>query len=175
MSHDSVALQLCGQRLTPPGVIDEPGPEARAALSCAAMSGEPRIPPARAVVLVLLAAATAACGDRARGARERDYESTVDPGLRDEYYWAVVGNGTCGGPGEADVAPTLVAGSAQPDAERCDAARLGTVAVCWDGDRARHPQAAGEARCLFVGGDRAGCREGPGGGRIWECVRTDAE
>ena len=138
------------------------------------MTWQPRIRPARAVLLALLAAATIACGERARGDGEREYESTVDPGLREEYYWAVVGNGTCGG-GAAGVAGTLVAGSARPAAERCDAARFGTVAVCWDGESLRHPQAPGEARCLLVDGERSGCREGPGGGRIWECVRTDAE
>lgn len=138
------------------------------------MTGQPANRPARAALLALLAAAMAACGDGARGAGERDYDSTVDPGLRAEYYWAVVGNGSCGG-GAARGAGTLVEGSAQPTAERCDATRLGTVAVCWDGEGLRHPQAPGEARCLFVEGERPDCREGPGGGRIWQCVRTDAE
>ena len=137
------------------------------------MTGQARICPARAALLALLAAATAACGERARGAGEREYERTLDPGLRDEYYWAIAGTGTCGG-GEAG-AGTLVAGSAQPAAGRCDAERFGAVAVCWDGERFRHPQAPADARCLFVGGDRSRCGEGPGAGRIWECVRTDAE
>ena len=129
--------------------------------------------PVRAALLVLLATATAACGERARGAGEREYESTVDPGLREEYYWAVVGSGTCvAGAGPAG---TLVAGRAQPAAERCDAARFGTVAVCWDGESFRHPRAPAEPSCLFAGGDRSRCREGAGAGRIWECVRTDAE
>jgi hypothetical protein len=130
---------------------------------------------ARAAGLALFAAGFLGCGDRSRAASEEEYHRTVDPGLREEFYWAVVGNGTCG-EGEAGiVAGSLVAGSAQPAAERCDAARFGAVAVCWDGERFRHPQAPAHARCLFVGGDRSHCREGPGAGRIWECVRTDAE
>ena len=137
------------------------------------MTGQSRIRPAHAALLALLAASTAACGERARGGGERAYEGTVDPGLREEYYWAVVGNGTCG-QGEGGAAATLVAGSPQPAAERCDAARFGTVAVCWDGE-SRHPQAPGEPRCLFVNAERSACGEAPGGGRIWECVRTDAE
>lgn len=128
----------------------------------------------RAATLALLAAAALGCRDHSRAAGEEEYERTVDPGLREEYYWAIVGEGTCG-EGEARAAGTLVAGSAQPAAERCDAARFGAVAVCWEGESVRGRQPAAEARCLFVDTGRADCREGPGGGRMWECVRTDAE
>jgi hypothetical protein len=128
----------------------------------------------RGAMLALLVAAAFGCGDRSRAAVGEEYERTVDPGLREEYYWAIAGEGTCG-EGEARAAGSLVAGSAQPAAERCDAARLGAVAVCWEGESVRGQESPGEARCVFVDGERADCRQGPGGGRIWECVRTDAE
>ena len=103
---------------------------------------------------------------------ERDpdaYGRTVDPGLREEYYWAVVGEGVCGsGRG------TLVPGASPPD-EGCDAARSGGVAVCWDADRLGSPGAPEAPGCMLVDATRSECREGSGGGRIWECVRTDAE
>jgi hypothetical protein len=108
------------------------------------------------------------CGGRAGGGEE-DYYREPDPGLREEHYWALAGQGACEGEG------SLVAGAGRPDDERCDARRLGTLAVCWDGAALAHPAAPGEARCLYGGGPLSSCREGPGSGRIWECVRTDAE
>lgn len=125
---------------------------------------------ARAVRLVALAGVLAGgCGDRG-GRGDDEYHREVDPGLRAEHYWAVVGSGECGdGSGE------LVRGASRPADERCDAARLGTLATCWDGRTLVHPAAPGEARCLIVEVPRAACRDVPGGGRLWECVRTDAE
>jgi hypothetical protein len=129
--------------------------------------------------LLLAALLASACGrggiDRTAGASEagsgpEPYEEIVDPGLREEYYWAIVGTGGCPG-----AAAGVTTGSAHPAAERCDAERLGTVAVCWDGDRFRPVEASGETRCAYWAADRASCADGAPTGRLWECVRTDAE
>jgi hypothetical protein len=132
--------------------------------------------------LLLAALLACACGrgavDRTAGEADsapEEYEEIVDPGLREEYYWAIAGTGGCPG-----AATGVTSASAQPAAERCDAERFGTVAVCWDGDRFRHAELpgearSGEARCAYWAADRASCAGGAPTGRLWECVRTDAE
>ena len=125
---------------------------------------------ARVALLALLAGLTAACDGRARGGDE-EYARTRDPGLREEYYWAIVGSGDCP-PGDGE---TRVAGEAEPAAERCDASRFGTIAVCRDGARVPPPDPRAAAQCVYTGRELAACSRRPGGARLWECVRTDAE
>lgn len=125
---------------------------------------------ARLALVALLVGGAGGCHGGGRGSEE-EYARTVDPGLREEYYWAVVGTGDCPAGGDT----TSVAGEAEPAAERCDAARFGTIAVCPDGRRDPDPQTAAGPRCVYTERQRGDCPPRQGGKRLWECVRTDAE
>lgn len=78
------------------------------------------------------------------------------------YAWRYVGNGDCAG-GDGG---TSKGGS--PAAEKCDAARAGKLAVCWDGMTQRHPSIKGAA-CSYRNTTAAACKGGANPGFVFEC------
>jgi len=79
------------------------------------------------------------------------------------FRWLAVGTSDCTG---SDIGETL--GSAQPEAGKCSASTVGTVAICWDGRNYVHPGRSGQW-CTYKNKSASACKGGSNTGFVYEC------
>lgn len=83
--------------------------------------------------------------------------------VRESFAWARVGPGDCGA---NDIGQTT--GSAVPAANACNIAKIGTIAVCWDGVNYKNPSQSGQW-CTYKSRAANPCRGGGNPGFVYEC------
>jgi hypothetical protein len=104
-------------------------------------------------------ATAGAAGSTKPGGAARPAASAGPPKLGT---WVLAGTGDCIG------APVGVSKGLGPARARCDAARRGQVAICWDGVEHKNPALRG-AGCSYQSTRAESCRGGPHPGTLYRC------
>jgi hypothetical protein len=82
-----------------------------------------------------------------------------------KFHWKTIGPGDCTG---KDTGQTR--GSASPDKTKCASPSIGLIAVCWDGQGTKNPEASSEAWCTYKDTQGQPCTGGVHPGILYECT-----